>query len=465
MRLAWFTPWPPQRSGIAGRSAELVPLLAARGHGLDVYVDATRVPVAPRPADDLVQPGDVRVRSAHDFIWRQHRHPYDLAVYQVGNSELHDFIWPYLYRWPGLSILHDNRLHHARGRAWLAAKRPDAYRAEFAWSHPNVSPEAAELGVLGLGGAYLYGWPMTRGVLSASRLVVTHAPGAVTELLEAGGQAPIAAVPLGEGRDAPWTAGERQAARVRLGLPADRLVVGVFGSLTAEKRVPQALRAIAGVRARWPQVHLLLAGSPTADVDLVQLVADLDLADAVTVAGDLDDAAFDAAIAAVDVSLNLRWPSALETSGPWLRALAAARPTVILDLPHLAHVPSLDPRGWTLHRPAPAGLRDSDAVAVALDVLDEEHSLRLALQRLATDAALCATLGRHARAYWEAHHTVAAMVRGLDDAIHRAAALPDPPCVLPDAVRSDPLAHARGLVGPFGDEVGAAVRMLGGHAC
>ncbi len=30
VKIAWFSPWPPQRSGIAGRSAELVPLLAAR---------------------------------------------------------------------------------------------------------------------------------------------------------------------------------------------------------------------------------------------------------------------------------------------------------------------------------------------------------------------------------------------------------------------------------------------------
>ena len=34
-------------------------------------------------------------------------------------------------------------------------------------------------------------------------------------------------------------------------------------------------------------------------------------------------------------ALNLRWPTAREMSGPWLRALAAGRPTVIIDLAHL----------------------------------------------------------------------------------------------------------------------------------
>src|SRR2546430_12142591 len=51
-------------------------------------------------------------------------------------------------------------------------------------------------------------------------------------------------------------------------------------------------------------------------------------------------------LAACDVTLNLRWPTARETSGPWLRALAAARATVITDLVHHADVPSLDPRTW-----------------------------------------------------------------------------------------------------------------------
>jgi hypothetical protein len=54
-------------------------------------------------------------------------------------------------------------------------------------------------------------------------------------------------------------------------------------------------------------------------------------------------------LAACDVTLNLRWPTARETSGPWLRALAAGRATVITDLVHLDDVPSLDPRTWTVN--------------------------------------------------------------------------------------------------------------------
>jgi glycosyltransferase involved in cell wall biosynthesis len=460
VRLAWFTPWPPQRSGIAGRSAELVPGLAARGHGIDVYVHEERVPVDRHASDAPVAPGATRVLGAHDFVWRHARHPYDLTVYQVGNSALHDFIWPYLFRWPGLAILHDARLHHARGRALLARGRSDAYRAEFAWAHPDVSPDAAELGVLGLGGAYLYTWPMTRSVLASSRLIAVHARGAIEELAAVEPHAAIEYVALGEGRAEPWTGEERRAARHALDLAADRIVFGVFGALTEEKRVPHILRAFAAAHARLPNTLLLAAGPADASADVPALAAELRIADAVRLPGPLDDEAFDRAIAAVDVSLNLRWPSALEVSGPWLRALAAARPTVIVDLPHLGHVPTLDPRSWRLHAPAAPPRGDRDAVAVAVDILDEGHSLRLAMLRLASDAALRDALGRNGRRYWESAHTLDHMVDDVDRALATAASRPAPAPALPPALTPDPLALARRLLEPFGEGAARALADL-----
>jgi len=449
MRLAWFTPWPPQPSGIAGRSAELVPRLAALGHGVDVFVDERAVPTA-RAGEDSPSPGSIRVQGAHDFVWRQGRGQYDLSVYQVGNSSLHEFIWPYLFRWPGLSLLHDARLHHARGRALLSRGRADAYRAEFAWSHPTLDPDLAELGVTGLAGAYLYGWPMTRAVLERSRLVGVHARGAIAELVATGTTVPIEYVALGEGRAEGWADEQRRTRRRSLGLGEETVVFGVFGALTAEKRVTQILRAFAVTRERVGDVTLLLGGRVDKSLDVVTLAHDLGVGDATYVLDTLDDATFDDTVAAVDVCLALRWPTALETSGPWLRALAAARATVIVDHAHLAHLPTLDPRSWKRHapeRPDAAG-----AIAVAIDILDEDHSLRLAMQRLATDAALRDRLGRSARRYWEAEHTVDRMVTDVDQLLRQARDTPEPTADVPAHLCPDPFDLARTLVMPFGEE-------------
>lgn len=449
MRIAWFSPWPPQVSGVAGRSAEIVPVLAARGLGIDVFVDARHVPIAARAGDDPPAAGAVRVQNAHDFVWRMGRRQYDLAIYQAGNSRQHAFVWPYLFRWPGLAVLHDARLHHARGAALLDRHHTGDYRAEFAWNHPTTRPEAAELAVAGFAGPYYYLWPMTRAVIAASRMVATHARGAIDALAEAaqGLPTPIEYLALGEGLSREPTAAERSAWRDRLGLPADAVVFGVFGALTAEKRIAPILRSFAAVRERIPGARLVLAGAADTRLDVSALVDALGLASSVIQLPPPDDETFDRLIASVDVVLNLRWPTSLETSGPWLRALSAARATVTFALAHQAHVPALNPQDWA---PRPGAGRQAP-VTVAIEILDEEHSLRRALLRLGLDRPLRDALGAAAREYWTREHTVERMADDYVRIAGRAASAPLPATDLPPACRPDPLAHTSVLLAPFGE--------------
>ncbi len=155
-RLAWFSPMPPVATGVAACSADLVAALAAE-HEIDVFVDEAVARVAPG------------TRSAHDFVWRHQQRPYDLTVYQVGNSSHHDYQWPYLFRYPGLTVLHDAHLHHARAASLLRTFRADDYRTEFAWNHPDANPDIAELAVAGFDNHLYYAWPMTRLVARASQ--------------------------------------------------------------------------------------------------------------------------------------------------------------------------------------------------------------------------------------------------------------------------------------------------------
>jgi glycosyltransferase involved in cell wall biosynthesis len=426
VRLAWFSPWPPQPSGIAGRSAELVPELCRRGMAIDVFVDEHAVRTA-RADENGARPGQWRVQSAHEFIWRMRRGQYDVVVYQVGNSRLHDYLWPYLFRWPGLTVLHDARLHHARARARMDRRQFDAYRDEFRWNHPEVSPEAAELAIAGFGGSYFYLWPMLRSVIESSRAIATHSRGAIQEIARSvPADAPAAARPieyiaLGEGDATELTEAARQTERARLGHHQDQIVLGVFGGLSADKRVEPIVRTVARLRHRLPQMRLLLVGAPGRDVNLGDLIQAHGITDIVTTLHDVDDAAFGRLIATVDVSLNLRWPTALETSGPWLRALAAARATIVIALAHQADVPALDPRTWLTW----PGQSDGVApVTIALDILDEEHSLELALEKLVETPDLRRSLGVAAREYWRRRHTLDHMAADYERVLAQTAALP-----------------------------------------
>lgn len=435
MRIAWFSPFPPVRTGIADCSAELVAALHARGYDIDPYPSGT----------------------AHDFPWTHRQRPYDLIVYQFGNSSHHDYQWAYALRYPGLVVLHDTHLHHARAAFLLRERRAADYRAEFAWNHPEVTADVAELAVAGFDSGLYYQWPMVRALVDASRLVAVHGEATRRLLLESLAAAPqpdhaAKVVPVRLGHGQLVRPHERREARRRiratLAIEDDVVLFGLFGGLTPEKRIAQVLAAMRALVPHAPSARLLLAGAAAAHYDVHAAIAAHDLQDRVIVTGYLDD--LTAHLAACDVSLNLRWPTARETSGAWLRALAAGVPTIITDLAHLADVPALDPRTWQedtlwglgfglsegttdiaeaplkpvrLMPPKPEA-QSPKPVCIAVDILDEDHSLRLAMRRLAQDAELRERLGREGQAWWQREHSLERMADDYERIVAAAAARP-----------------------------------------
>lgn len=506
-RLAWFAPLPPVRSGIAAYNAELLPELA-RSYAIDVFVDRSRAdrqtlapcattPNAPvnspaaAPAEDGgAAEGRVRVLDAHEFVWRHAREPYDLVVYQLGNEACHDYVWPYLVRYPGLVVLHDGILHHARARALLGRRRALDYRAEFEFDHPRAVAGIAQVGVFGLLGALQYFYPMLRVPLDAARAAAVHSPWLAHDLGDEFPGVPIETIRMGVAD--PWRAlrperlgrddtrepvaartapGERL--RAQCGIPRDAVVFAAFGRLTPEKRLGQAIRAVARLTARNVPARLLLVGEPVPYYDVRAEIDRRGAGDLVTIAGYVADETVALWLDAADVCLCLRWPTARETSASWLRCLAAGKPTIVTDLAHTVDVPALDPRDWA-HLPAASPgeggqvsssrTPDSgDPVCVAVDILDEDHSLGLAVDRLAQDPELRARLGAAARAHFLRRHTLAHMVEDYCRVIEVAhqqptAARAPAPCTWPAHLLDDGSARAKTLL----DEIGVRVDFLDG---
>ncbi len=412
-RLAWFTPLPPARSGIAAYSAELLPLLLG-DHTIDVFVEA-RVP------------GGI---PAHDFVWKHLRDPYDLVVYQLGNAACHDYQWPYMTRYPGLVVLHDGQLHHSRARALLTSGRADDYRAEFRYNHPGAPVEIAELVIATLAGSLYYLWPMLAIAVRSARMVGVHSVRLAESLRADFPEATVEALRMGVADpllDAPGGPPRVSAAEIRSRheIPAGAVVFAAFGGVTPEKRITQALRALAAIGPYVPAAVLLLVGDTADYYDVWEKARRIGVAGRLRVTGYVPDADLPAYLDAADVCLCLRWPTTRETSASWLRCLAAAKATVITDLTHNDEVAALDPRTWTT-QPAAAGSGGvggngtNAAVCVAVDVLDEEHSLALAMRRLALDIELRAALGRQARVFWQQAHTLEAMAADYRRILARA---------------------------------------------
>jgi glycosyltransferase involved in cell wall biosynthesis len=439
-RLAWFSPLAPSRSGVAAVTADLVPALR-RSYDIDVFIA------------EAEQARPTGVRSAHDFVWLDRQSPYDLHVYQLGNSSAHDYIWPYLFRYPGLTVLHDARIHHARAASLLRARRAQDYRTEFAANHPDVSADVAELAVAGFDTHLYYYWPMTRLVAARSKLVAVHADREAARLRQEAPGAAVETIRLGHGGRIPDAEEARRRTRDRYGIPDDAVVFGCFGGLSPEKRLPAIAAAFAATRAHHPSLRLLLAGAVPAHYDLRAELERCGIAASTIVTGYLEqDDELKAHVAACDVALNLRWPTAREISGPWLRCLAEGVPTVITQLAHLVHVPALDPRTWLPTAGPPGTAVDPAAppVCVAIDILDEDHSLRAAMRRLVRDTGLRRTLGAAGRAWWNAHHSLERMVEDYRRVIPLAMARPVPAASLPPHLLDRGRGTLERLLAPFG---------------
>jgi glycosyltransferase involved in cell wall biosynthesis len=501
MRLAWFTPLAPVRSGIASYSDMVLPALATR-HDISQFVadDVWRA----RAGEARLGPDGFRaapspsgpIRSAHDFAPLHHARPFDLVVYQLGNAGCHDYMWAYLARYPGLVVLHDAQLHQSRAKALLTRGRASDLRDEFRFAHPDAPPGVADWTIAGLGNPGAPIWTMTAVPIAAARAVVVHFPALADDLRAAWPGLPVEVVrhgapdllspanyqrPTTNDQGTPndqlpsrpeegepvraWELGVGSALEVgswKLGVDERRpITFAAFGLVTPEKRVPQILRALRAVRdsirAGGPAVRLRLVGDVAPYYDVHADAEAHGVSDLVEITGWADDEAFDRAIVESDVCLCLRWPTNREASGPWLRALAAGKPTIVNDLAHLTDLPTLDPRTWEVQVAASSAAdatrvwRREEAIAVAVDILDEDHSLALAMRRLALDAPLRAELGAAARRHWAAGHTVEHMADDYERAIQAAAAAPaNPGRPLPAHATEDHTSLARRLAAGVG---------------
>jgi glycosyltransferase involved in cell wall biosynthesis len=353
VKVAYFSPLPPERSGIADYSALLLPELR-RLVTVDVVRRGRRR--APRGAD--------------------------VCLYHVGNNpDAHGWIVEALRRRPGVVVLHDFVLHHLV--AGLTIGRRDG--------HGYLDAMEREGGVVGrlLGHAVLdkripplwesrpQDFHLAGEVLDLAVGLIVHS-GYVRERARAAGyRGPVTVVPH-PAWPAPATA------------PAEREpgpLFGAFGNLNATKRVPQLLDAFARVRAGRPDARLLLVGAESPGFDLDRRLQRLGLdTSRVVREGYVDEARLWSLMAACDAVVSLRSPTMGETSGAAIRALTLGKPLVVTAAGWFAELPG------DVAIKVPAGEGETEVLAAALELLASRPDVREAMGAAA--AALAA--GEHA---------------------------------------------------------------------
>jgi glycosyltransferase involved in cell wall biosynthesis len=354
VKVAYFSPMPPEQSGIADYSALLLPALRER---IDV---------------DVVRRGRKRAPRGTD-----------VSLYHVGNNpDAHTWIVDALCRRPGVVVLHDFVLHHLVAGMTVGRRDGHGYLDLMEREHGVVGRLLAH-GVLDKRIPPLWesrpaDFPLPTFVLEHATGLVVHSRYVHDRARAAGFAGPIGIVP-----HPAWRPLAIEPERVASGL-----VVGCFGVVNTSKRIPELLRATAAVREAHPDVTLLLVGSTSPGFDLDRRLQRLGLAgEGLAREGWVDETRLWALMAGSDVLVNLRHPTMGETSGSVIRGLSLGKPLVVSDV------------GWFSELP--------DAVALKVPPDDDEvATLTAALELIASRPDVRVTMGSDAAELARRDHDV-----------------------------------------------------------
>jgi glycosyltransferase involved in cell wall biosynthesis len=313
-RLAYVSPLPPERSGIADYSAELLPELS-RYYEIDLITPLPQV-------EDALLANRFAVRNIEWF--RQHSGQFERVLYHFGNSAFHEHMFELIAEIPGTVVLHDFFLGNIQAHREFASLRQNKWTEALYASHgyPAIVDrfEAKELADV------VFKYPCNFDVLRFAQGVIVHSDYSkqlAVEWLGKDAATDWALVPLLRALPA-YSSDHRASARAELGLDTGDVLVCAFGMLGPTKLNHRLLQAwLASALAHDPKCKLVFVGDNDQGSYGVQIRQDtLVTQGRVTITGWLDQAAFQRYLRAADIAVQLRTLSRGETSAAVLDTMA-----------------------------------------------------------------------------------------------------------------------------------------------
>jgi glycosyltransferase involved in cell wall biosynthesis len=355
----FYAPLPPAPTGVADYAAALLPALRRFGS----------VEVAPERCD--------------------------VALYHLGNNRQHAEIYRRALAQPGVVVLHDAVLHH-----YLLGELDEAgYLEEFVYNYGVWNRGLGEdlwRSRAGAGADNRYfQYPMLKGITESARAVIVHNPGAARIVAGHAPKTPVVEIPHLFEPPEPPSATDVAEFRRRLGFADDAYVFGVFGYIRETKRLIPILQTFAAIRRENSRIGLLVAGA-FASPELERAAA-LWLAEpGVARLPFLPARDFWRAAAAVDACINLRFPSAGETSGIGIRLMGIGKPVLLTDSEENARFPE------DACIRIPSGLAESDSLRRHMVLLPSIQGFSGEIGRRAADHIRTQhSLEPIARLYWD----------------------------------------------------------------
>ena len=365
-KIAWLSPLPPQRSGIANYSYWLVKAL--KPHlDIDLYYE-TELPDA-----ELQREFDVYPMS----LFPERHETYDEVIYHLGNNSIfHKKIYQLAWRFPGTVVLHDYNLSAFMHYAFYLQADWQLY--EQALVNSNGEPERKGLqGLVPQLRRNVNGLPMSYAVVNKSRKVIVHHRWVKNQFSH---NEHIEVIPMFAKINISPTADQIEAFRKKFAIKDTHFLITCLGFVNRNKLPELQVRVVKALVAQGMPVQLVFAGETSPEVRSLQKEVEAsEYGEYITFTGYLDETDYFAAVFASDVVINLRNPSMGEASLTLMHALAAAKPAIISDLNQYQEFP--DRVCWKLTHDE----NEADLLFEYLTVLLSNKSVRAAMSENAAN--------------------------------------------------------------------------------
>jgi glycosyltransferase involved in cell wall biosynthesis len=330
LKVACFTPLQPVKSGISDYNEDLIPYLAEAGVDFDfIYEDL--------PPDNEFVVRNCEFHKHSDFPSLAASGKYDLVVYHIGNHIVHNYMYGYFFDYPGLTVLHDFVLHHSRLSHYVKSRNLNGYMKEM---DAIGSYDIARIVSSGMGGEFLYyNFPVNKRVIESSRGIIVH-NSYLKQVIENGYPGKeVFHIPHNAAKR-PVSKNELKKLRAKMGIPVDGIVIATFGFMNEAKKINLISMALRQLMPKYRNIYYLICGEDREGVVRRDYFNYPGILERVKVSGYIEGMdRFIEYIELSDIVINLRFPSAGETSGTMIRSMAQGKPVITYDLPTLIDIP------------------------------------------------------------------------------------------------------------------------------
>lgn len=378
--MAYFSPFPPQKSGISNYSELLLPFLSHYSN-IDIWVSI------PKPDIDLIDKYPFYYYVNNRSLLKK-LDEYDIILYNIGNNpEFHSEIYNTMLQYPGYLILHDYVIFFLVVGYYLNYRNNREELIKEFYLNYGIEGISAIKKILRstlppLQYPHPEKYPLLRGVIKNALGIIVHSESTRQKIIDLGYE-PSRIVKINHliEYEIQISHSNDQLNEIKrhYGLKEDDIVIASFGYIAPTKRNEQVIRVMKEI---LPNNSLKIKYIMVGEGNYVDGLLD----ESTIKTGFVSKEIFKLLLEISDIIVNLRYPSMGECSGTLIQAMTAGKPCIVSDDAWFSELP------------------DDSVLKIPIDSRREYSELKKAIISLVNDKQLRMQLGQKAQNYVVRYH-------------------------------------------------------------